>query len=120
HINQKALKIIRSLVQQGKRAAAFNGAQHNDIIPNRGEEDRSFGKILRNELGINYIEVDIYLPDLITSGNEKWLRLKDWQELVPKQGVNLVTFNNKRYILILSKSKARIIPKIPKKAPKCP
>lgn len=121
-INERTLEIVRMLLKQkGKRFAVYGGATHNDISPPAEKKDRNFGNILSRELGKGYVEVDIYLPDLVpTISDQSLLGLEEWQSLAPKKGANVVRVNGQRFIIILPPSNDPIVEQIPPAAPACP
>ncbi|MFC1568372.1 hypothetical protein ACFL37_01580 [Candidatus Margulisiibacteriota bacterium] len=119
-IQKQALAAILGLLGQGKQVAVYTGAIHNDIEPLAGEGLKSFGQALRSKLGSGYVEVDIYLPELIPNVDAAYLKLDNWEALAPEKGVNLVNLHNGRYVLILPRFSEPVVFEIPDKAPVCP
>jgi hypothetical protein len=119
-IQKQALAAIKTLLSQDKRVAVYTGAIHNDIEPLTGEGHKSYGLPLRQALGKVYVEVDIYLPELIPNVDAGYLKMDNWEKLVPEKGANLVNLHNGRYILVLPRFSEPVAFEIPEKAPSCP
>lgn len=100
-INSRTLTQIRLLLAQEKKVASYTGAQHNNFIPVEGEEERSFGQTLKAELGKNYLEIDLYLPQLMASQPEQYIEVPNGAAFSPLDGVNALRFTNGRHVLIL-------------------
>jgi hypothetical protein len=117
-INRNALFQIQSLLGRGNRVASYTGIDHNDIKPSTEKEYSSFGHVLRRELGAGYVEVDIYVPELLPLVYNK-TALRKWLFLVPARGVNLVDFENGSYAIILPRSRQPIKESPPEETPVC-
>ncbi len=119
-ISKKTIEIAHRLLDAGKKVATYTGAQHNNLTPlNEEETDWSFGSDLRTYTHGKYVEVDIYVPELINEYDEDRIALSDWKKYVPKTGVNLAAFPGGRYVLMLPLSAEPIVEKIPERSPNC-
>jgi len=54
-----------------KIVVAYGGAMHNDLTPRAGREAWSFGPALRETVDGRYIELDIFVPELI-GDSDSW------------------------------------------------
>lgn len=105
-IGGELLKTSRKAVGtgKGKLAVVYGGALHNDRAPNEGVAAYSYGVELAKELGRGYVELDLYVPELI-AGDEV-LQAEPWYRLTEKAGagqVVLVERGEDSYILLLQR-----------------
>lgn len=101
-ITDRTITQIRLLLAQGKKVAAYNGAQHNNLTPVEFEEDKSFGQTLKIELGPNnYLEIDLYLPQLMVTQEASYIDVPNGAAYSPLDGVNDLLFTTGRHVLIL-------------------
>lgn len=100
-INANNRTLILELLSQGKRIVSYTGAQHNNTNPLPGEESRSFGQEISQQIGAaNYREIDIYLPELMKSVSDTDLQIDNRETMIPASGANLFVLGNRSIIII--------------------
>jgi hypothetical protein len=97
-------------VLAGKKDAAvivYGGALHNDRAPNEGVAAYSYGVVLAAEHGPGYVELDLYVPELIAG--DAVLAAEPWFPLVASAGdkVLLIERGASSYIILLPRGVAR-------------
>jgi hypothetical protein len=97
-INERMLSTINSLA--GRRIITYTGAHHNNLVPLPDKENFSNGKALRRILGDNYVEVDLYLPELIATVQTIYLSLEHLD--LPSSGLNSIRYPNGRYVILFA------------------
>jgi hypothetical protein len=118
-INQRTLTTTQELLARGRRVALYNGLDHNNLTCLYGNTQTCFGQTLRRQLGSGYIEVDLLIPELaqlVSAGN---IAFPEWISNIPSQGVNRITFENGRTIIIFPWSITPIQEEFPIAAPAC-
>ena len=88
----------------GRMVVVYGGSLHNDRAPSEGVAAYSYGAGLADELGRGYVELDLYVPELIA--DDQVLRAEPWWPLTEKAGagqVVLVERGPDSYVLILQR-----------------
>jgi hypothetical protein len=90
------------------RVVVYGGALHNDRAPNEGVAAYSYGVRLAGELGAGYVELDLYLPELVEG--DPLLQREPWFPLLARHAgpdrVVLVERGPASYLLLLPRSAA--------------
>ena len=81
----------------------YGGSLHNDRAPNEGVAAYSYGARLASEIGQGYVELDLYVPELVET--DELLRAEPWFPLLARAGdqVVLVERGPGSYILLLER-----------------
>ncbi|HUS65939.1 MAG TPA: hypothetical protein VMZ28_15410 [Kofleriaceae bacterium] len=82
----------------------YGGSLHNDRAPGEGVAAYSYGVKLAEELGRGYVELDLYVPELIA--DDAVLRAEPWWPLTEKAGpgqVVLVERGPDSYIMLMQR-----------------
>jgi hypothetical protein len=96
---------VRAVLDGKKQARVivYGGSLHNDRQPNEGVAAYSYGAVLAAELGEGYVELDLYVPELVAG--DPLLRAEPWYPLLEKfsapDAVVLVERAPRSYILVL-------------------
>lgn len=96
---------VRAVLDRQKEATVvvYGGSLHNDRQPNEGVAAYSYGKRLAGELGEGYVELDLYVPELVEE--DELMRAEPWYPLLERAGgpdqVVLVERSPASYILVL-------------------
>jgi hypothetical protein len=111
----KLLRLIGSELHRNVRAAldareqatvvVYGGSLHNDREPNEGVAPYSYGVRLAAELGDGYVELDLYVPELVEK--DETLKAEPWFPLLERTApdkVVLVERGPGSYILLLQRS----------------
>jgi hypothetical protein len=87
----------------GATVVVYGGSLHNDRAPNEGVAAYSYGLKLAGELGASYVELDLYVPELVES--DELLRAEPWFPLLARATgkVVLVERGPGSYILLLQR-----------------
>ncbi len=88
----------------GRLVVVYGGSLHNDRAPSEGVAAYSYGAKLAEELGRGYVELDLYVPELIA--DDQVLRGEPWWPLTEKAQagqVVLVERGPDSYILLLQR-----------------
>ena len=87
----------------GATVVVYGGSLHNDRAPNEGVAAYSYGLKLAGELGAGYVELDLYVPELVES--DQLLRAEPWFPLLARATgkVVLVERGPGSYILLLER-----------------
>ncbi len=114
----KLLTLIGSELHRNVRAAldaggkdatvlVYGGSLHNDRQPNEGVAAYSYGAKLVEELGDGYVELDLYVPELVES--DELLKTEPWFPLLAQASgkVVLVERSPRSYILLLPRTAPR-------------
>ena len=90
----------------GAAVLVYGGSLHNDRAPNEGVAAYSYGLALAGELGAGYVELDLYVPELVES--DELLRAEPWFPLLARAAgkVVLVERGPGSYILLLQRGVA--------------
>lgn len=97
---------VRAVLDARKEAAVvvYGGSLHNDREPNEGVAAYSYGAKLAAELGSGYVELDLYVPELVE--NDELLKAEPWFPLLARTAggkVVLVERGPGSYILLLQR-----------------
>jgi hypothetical protein len=98
---------VRAVLDGEKDATVvvYGGSLHNDRQPNEGVAAYSYGKKLAGELGEGYVELDLYVPELVE--NDDLLQGEAWFPLLARHAgpdrVVLVERARGSYILLLQR-----------------
>jgi len=113
HAKNKVLEI------EGARKSAgitmyYGGAIHNDMFPYSGWEHWSFGSAFTKSSGGRYLEIDLYVPEImekmVEQRDQLWLLSNDdrWYEIYQREGEKAPVFLFQRsensYILVLERT----------------
>ena len=87
----------------GATVVVYGGSLHNDRAPNEGVAAYSYGLKLAGELGAGYVELDLYVPELVES--DELLRAEPWFPLLARATVKVVLVERGpgSYILLLQR-----------------
>jgi len=101
---------VRAALDAGGKQATvlvYGGSLHNDRQPNQGVAAYSYGVKLAEELGDGYVELDLYVPELVES--DDLLKAEPWFPLLARATgkVVLVERSPRSYILLLPRTAAR-------------
>ncbi|MFA4843797.1 MAG: hypothetical protein WC632_02455 [Candidatus Margulisiibacteriota bacterium] len=101
-INQRSRDTIDRLVARGLSVVAINGYIHNDTAPLAGWEPYNYGAEFSRRADINYLELDIIIPEFFDDFTDEIVRVNNWKTYVPKDGVTQVHYpRENRYVFIL-------------------
>jgi hypothetical protein len=96
---------VRAVLARNAGAAVlvYGGSLHNDREPNEGVAAYSYGKKLAAELGAGYVELDLYVPELVES--DPLLQAEPWFPLLARTRgqVVLVERGPGSYLLLLER-----------------
>jgi hypothetical protein len=98
---------VRAVLDRRKDATVvvYGGSLHNDRQPNAGTAAYSYGEKLAGELGAGYVELDLYVPELVE--NDDLLAGESWFPLLARHTgpdkVVLVERSPGSYILLLQR-----------------
>jgi len=97
---------VRAVLDASKDATVvvYGGSLHNDRQPGEGVAAYSYGARLAAELGDGYVELDLYVPELVDS--DELLKTEPWFPLLRRTGpdkVVLVERGPGSYILLLQR-----------------
>lgn len=100
HRNVRAVLDARS----DATVVVYGGSLHNDRVPDPGVAAYSYGAPLAAELGEGYVELDLYVPELVE--NDQLLKSEPWFPLLARAAggdVVLVERAAGSYILLLQR-----------------
>jgi hypothetical protein len=97
---------VRAVLDARKEATVvvYGGSLHNDRQPNEGVAAYSYGAKLVGELAEGYVELDLYVPELVEK--DELLQAEPWFPLLARTGpdkVVLVERGPGSYILLLQR-----------------
>jgi hypothetical protein len=107
-IGRELLATSRKALAKGKLVVVYGGSLHNDRAPNQGVAAYSYGAPLAQELGHGYVELDLYIPELIVG--DELMKAEPWYPLTEKATagqVVLVERSEDSYILLLQRGVRR-------------
>jgi len=91
--------------REGASVIVYGGSLHNDRQPNEGVAAYSYGRKLAAELGDGYVELDLYVPELVA--DDQLLRAEPWYPLLERfsgpDKVVLIERSPGSYILVLQR-----------------
>ena len=91
--------------REGSSVIVYGGSLHNDRQPNEGVAAYSYGRKLAAELGDAYVELDLYVPELVAG--DELLRAEPWYPLLERfsgpDKVVLIERSPGSYILVLQR-----------------
>jgi hypothetical protein len=111
HLRQTATQILTA--RRGRDAGPaggrrlvvlYGGALHNDLYPVEGLEGYSYAEALQKLSGDRYVELDLYVPELIEG--DKTLSAEPWYPLLrlaSLKGVVLIERGERSFILVLQR-----------------
>ncbi|HEU5060614.1 MAG TPA: hypothetical protein VFU21_28985 [Kofleriaceae bacterium] len=96
---------VRAVLEGRPHASVvvYGGALHNDRAPNEGVAAYSYGARLAGELGDGYVELDLYVPELVAA--DELMRAEPWFPLLARAAgkVVLVERGPGSYIMLLER-----------------
>ena len=97
---------VRAVLDAHKQATVvvYGGSLHNDRQPNEGVAAYSYGAKLAAELGNGYVELDLYVPELVE--NDETLGAEPWFPLLARAAPDKVVLIERgpgSYILLLQR-----------------
>jgi hypothetical protein len=105
-IGAELYRNVRAVLDARKDATVvvYGGSLHNDRQPNEGVAAYSYGAKLAAEIGDGYVELDLYVPELVD--NDELLKTEPWFPLLDRTApdkVVLVERGPASYILLLQR-----------------
>ena len=98
--------VTRRLAHAGKKmVVTYGGALHNDATPPPERAAWAFGPALSKQVDGRYVELDLYVPDFITT-DDTWKKqpwYPDWEAHKASGKALLVKLAPKNYVIVLSK-----------------
>lgn len=97
---------VRAVLDARKAATVvvYGGSLHNDRAPNQGVAAYSYGARLAAELGDGYVELDLYVPELVE--DDQLLKSEPWFPLLARAAADKVVLVERgpgSYILLLQR-----------------
>jgi len=97
---------VRAVLDARKDASVivYGGSLHNDRYPNEGVAAYSYGAKLAGELGAGYVELDLYVPELVEE--DELLKGEPWFPLLARTAAGKVVLVERgpgSYILLLQR-----------------
>ena len=97
---------LQALDMENARVVLYGGAVHNDVHPSEFAAEYSYGTTLRERAGDKYVELDIYVPELV--GGIDGLEEEPWFKLLDVAGPAKTLLHERSpgsFIMVLNSSK---------------
>ena len=86
------------LLKKGRKVATYTGLYHNDINPEKRDENISFGNSLSEKY--NYLEIDLIVPEIFKAYSGEIREKSLYSSLTPKSGVLLIQESERKFIIL--------------------
>jgi hypothetical protein len=99
-ITRHTIALMRKLLGEGRKIFNVGGAAHNDFTLKEGNEEINFGRRFREELGDQFIQIDLYQKDMLEifiredDRAELYIDVKDWRKWIPQSGANRLHYHS--------------------------
>ena len=97
-IGERVKQKSEFLLKKGVKVATYTGIYHNDIVPEEGEENISFGDYFSKKY--NYIEIDLIAPEIFKAYSGEFREKSLYSSLTPKSGVLLIQESERKFIIL--------------------
>jgi hypothetical protein len=97
-VKTRTQKKVDGLLKKGKKVVSYGGFYHNDIKPDPGEKEISFGPYFKRKC--SYLEIDLIVPEIFEAFPKIFKEKRLYRNLVPEKGVLLIQESKREFIML--------------------